>query len=72
IIPEMNKIRNIDFALLPIGGTYTMNAREAATLAGEIKPKTVIPMHYGSVADAQEFKRLCQNTQVQIQEAENE
>lgn len=38
-----------DIAMLPIGGTYTMDAAEAAELANEIKPKTVIPTHYGSI-----------------------
>ena len=28
-IPEMNELKNIDVALLPIGGTYTMNVDEA-------------------------------------------
>lgn len=36
-------------ALIPIGGTYTMNPKEAAALINEMKPKTVIPTHYGSV-----------------------
>lgn len=35
-----------DVALLPIGGYYTMNSREAAEAVGLIKPKVVIPMHY--------------------------
>ncbi|RLG22054.1 MBL fold metallo-hydrolase [Candidatus Micrarchaeota archaeon] len=48
-IPEMSKLQNIDIALLPVGGTYTMNETEAAEAAVEIKPKIVIPMHYGSI-----------------------
>ena len=39
-----------DVALLPCGGTYTMDSSEAAKLAGIIAPKLVIPTHYGSVA----------------------
>ncbi len=62
LIPEMSGIR-ADIALLPIGGTYTMNPAEAARAAAIIDPKTAIPMHYGkhvgpySLAD--EFKNLC-------------
>lgn len=71
LIPEMDKIK-ADIALLPIGGTYTMDAREAASCANKIKPKLVIPMHYGSIvggaSDAQEFKKLC-NVEVQILDA---
>jgi len=35
-----------DVALLPIGGYYTMNSKEAAEAVWLIKPKVVIPMHY--------------------------
>ena len=38
-----------DVALVPIGGTYTMNARQAAELINEIQPEVAIPVHYGSV-----------------------
>jgi|GEM_PF-45044 len=59
LIPEMKNFK-VDVALLPIGGTYTMTASEAAKAANIIKPRVAIPMHYGSVvgnpADAQTFK----------------
>jgi L-ascorbate metabolism protein UlaG (beta-lactamase superfamily) len=45
-IPEMKQIGPIDMALLPIGGTYTMNINEAVKTAMTIKPATVIPMHH--------------------------
>jgi len=38
-----------DVAFLPVGGTYTMDYIEAASLTRKIKPKYVIPTHYGSV-----------------------
>lgn len=38
-----------DIALVPIGGTYTMNAKQAAELINEIKPELTIPVHYGSI-----------------------
>ena len=60
-IPEMNDI-DCDIAILPIGGTYTMDMNEAVMAASAIAPETVIPMHYNSIegleADAEEFKRL--------------
>jgi L-ascorbate metabolism protein UlaG (beta-lactamase superfamily) len=59
--PEMKGVVT-DFALLPIGGTYTMTVREAAEAANAFKPHTVIPMHWGDVVgasqDAEEFKRI--------------
>ena len=47
-IPEMKDIK-CDVAFLPIGGTYTMDASEAAHMARVIHPKVVIPTHYGSI-----------------------
>jgi len=44
-IPEMKELKSIDLALLPSGGTYTMDNAEAAEAALAIKPKFVIPMH---------------------------
>ncbi|MGQ9506723.1 MAG: metal-dependent hydrolase [Candidatus Bathycorpusculaceae bacterium] len=35
-----------DLALIPIGGYYTMNAKEAVEAIKLLKPKAVIPMHY--------------------------
>lgn len=55
-IPEMKEIRNLDVALLPIGGTFTMNIEEAVKAAITIKPKVVIPMHIMQT-DPQEFKK---------------
>lgn len=51
-----------DIALLPIGGTYTMDTKRAAELTGIIKPEYVIPTHYGSIVgkpnDAKTFAGL--------------
>ena len=48
-----------DVALVPVGGTYTMNAKKAAELINTIKPSAAIPTHYGSIVgkkeDADEF-----------------
>ncbi len=38
-----------DIALIPIGGTYTMDYQEASELIKVMKPKVVIPTHYGSI-----------------------
>jgi L-ascorbate metabolism protein UlaG (beta-lactamase superfamily) len=54
-IPEMKKLRNIYLALLPSGGTYTMDNPEAAEAAVTIKPQFVIPMHMWNT-NPSEFK----------------
>jgi len=52
----------VDLALLPIGGHYTMDIRDAVRAANFIKPQKVVPMHYDTFppvkADPSEFKRL--------------
>lgn len=46
-IPAMKRLKNIQVALVPIGGdNLTMNSDEAALMVNEIKPETVIPMHF--------------------------
>ena len=51
-----------DIAIVPVGGTYTMDAKKAADLIDTIRPEYVIPTHYGSVvgkpSDAQTFASL--------------
>ena len=44
-----NEAIECDVAFIPIGGTYTMNYKEAAAFTNELNPKTVIPIHYGSI-----------------------
>jgi len=65
-IPEMANLGEIDLALLPIGGTYTMDEEEAAEAVKTIKPKRVIPMHYGTLAETpgqpEKFKELVGDT----------
>lgn len=64
-IPEMKEIR-ADIGLLPVSGTYVMNAEEAAAAALDLGLNIVVPMHYGkpglvgSVNDAERLKSLLQ------------
>jgi L-ascorbate metabolism protein UlaG (beta-lactamase superfamily) len=61
-IPEMGNLGELDLALLPVGGTYTMDAREAAEAAGRIGASLTVPMHWGDIVgtrkDAEEFRKL--------------
>jgi L-ascorbate metabolism protein UlaG (beta-lactamase superfamily) len=60
-IPEMEGLE-VDIAMLPVSGVYVATADEAVEAANKIRPKLVIPMHYGSIvgsrADAERFKEL--------------
>lgn len=61
VIPEMMNLKGIDYALLPVSGTYVMTAAEAVTACDYIKPRHAIPMHYGEIvgasSDAEIFKK---------------
>ena len=61
-ITEENRQVKCDVAFVPIGGTYTMTYSEAAELINEIKPKIVVPIHYGLIVgnkeDANNFANL--------------
>jgi L-ascorbate metabolism protein UlaG (beta-lactamase superfamily) len=61
-IPEMKGLTP-DVALLPVGGTYTMDAAEAAKAVADLQAKKAIPMHYGTIVgdrkDAEQLKKLC-------------
>jgi len=62
----------IDLALLPIGGTFTMDARQAAEAVRMLKPRRVMPIHYASfpivAKTADEFTAYCkkQNPGVEV------
>lgn len=69
-IPEMERLtgygkKGSNFvALLPVSGTYVMDADEAAEVAALISPTLAIPMHYGAgivgeLKDAERFCELC-------------
>jgi len=53
LIPEMNMLE-VDLAFLPCGGTYTMDAHEAAGAATILEPKVVIPIHWGEIVGHEE------------------
>ena len=43
---QVEKLRNLDVCMIPVGGHYTIDGRQAAELIHLIRPKHVIPMHY--------------------------
>lgn len=60
-----------DVALIPIGGKFTMDKKQAADYINSIKPKAVIPTHYGDVvgnpSDGKEFKDYVEKADKGIQ-----
>jgi L-ascorbate metabolism protein UlaG (beta-lactamase superfamily) len=57
-------------AFVPIGGTFTMDASEAAGLIRIMSPQLAVPMHYGFVvgspADAERFRQEADPVKVEI------
>lgn len=73
-IPDLGSVK-AQVAFVPIGGTFTMDADEAAGLVREIKPDVAVPMHYGFVvgtpSDADRFKEACDPIEVRLMEPVN-
>ncbi len=77
-IPEMKKLTgygkkgNSFIILLPVSGTYVMDAEEAAGVASLLSPDLAIPMHYGAgvagtIEDAKKFVELCKEVNVRAE-----
>ncbi len=43
---QIDEIGDVDILLVPVGGTYTISAKEAVDVVQAIDPKIIIPMHY--------------------------
>ncbi|MEP7032531.1 MAG: MBL fold metallo-hydrolase [Actinomycetota bacterium] len=58
-VPELESLA-ADVAMVPIGGTYTMDPEEAGGLVRAMSPRLAVPMHYGFVVgspgDADRFR----------------
>lgn len=66
----IHELYSPEIAMLPIGDVYTMGPKEAAKAVELIKPKIVIPMHYGTfpvlTGTPEEFKKLVSNAKVLV------
>jgi L-ascorbate metabolism protein UlaG (beta-lactamase superfamily) len=60
LIPEMSELADVDLALLPVGGTYTLSAEEAAEATRRLAPAAAIGYHWGEIVggrdDAETFR----------------
>ncbi len=43
---QIEKLIGTDVLLIPVGGTYTLDAKKAVEVISQIEPRIVIPMHY--------------------------
>ena len=65
----LGAITGVDVLMIPVGGNYTIDGKTAAAIVAEVKPRTVIPMHYKTpnlqvnVSGNEEFLALMENVQ---------
>ncbi|MEA2113149.1 MAG: MBL fold metallo-hydrolase [Patescibacteria group bacterium] len=43
---QLEAIGQVDILMVPVGGKYTIGAKEAAKISKQIEPQIIIPMHY--------------------------
>ena len=62
---QLDQIKNCDLLMIPVGGFYTIGARQAFNMTKAIDPRVVIPMHYRGktfgykeIATIEEFEQL--------------
>lgn len=70
-IPEMNHLGPVDLALLPIGGTFTMDVDSAAAAAKAMGAKRVVPMHNLKTPIGELKARLGNDPDIQVILAEH-
>lgn len=73
-LPELQTL-DPDVAMVPIGGTYTMDWQEAADFVKGMQPRVAVPMHYGFVvcspSHSGRFKKAAAPVAVEIVEPTN-
>jgi L-ascorbate metabolism protein UlaG (beta-lactamase superfamily) len=47
---QAEELSDIDILIIPVGGTYTIDARTAAKIVKTLNPRVTIPMHYKTEA----------------------
>lgn len=43
---QLDSIGQIDILMVPVGGVYTTDAKQASKVISQLEPKIIIPMHY--------------------------
>ncbi|MBF0118650.1 MAG: MBL fold metallo-hydrolase [Desulfobacterales bacterium] len=64
-IPEMNELKNINYAFLPMNLPYTMTPEMVADAAKSFKPDVLYPYHYGET-DTTKIVELLKGTKIEV------
>lgn len=43
---QLDDIGDVDILMIPVGGNYTVDFKEAVKIVSQIEPKVIMPMHY--------------------------
>ena len=43
---QVEQLGEVDVLLIPVGGVYTIDGKDAISIVHQIQPSVVIPMHY--------------------------
>jgi L-ascorbate metabolism protein UlaG (beta-lactamase superfamily) len=58
---QLDQLDGVDILMIPVGGKYTIDAKTAVEVIGQLEPRIVIPMHYklpGSKADLDSVEKF--------------
>jgi L-ascorbate metabolism protein UlaG (beta-lactamase superfamily) len=64
--PEMQELRKIDIAFLPMNLPYTMTPEMVADAAGAFKPKILYPYHYGKMDTSRLVELLKDQKEIEL------
>ena len=67
---DLEKLKGLDACLVPVGGFYTIDAKQAKALMDILQPRVIIPMHYrlgkfgfAEIGELKTFTDLYENVQ---------
>jgi L-ascorbate metabolism protein UlaG (beta-lactamase superfamily) len=43
---QLEKLEGVDIIFIPVGGTFTIDGKQAAEVVNQLEPRIAIPMHY--------------------------
>jgi L-ascorbate metabolism protein UlaG (beta-lactamase superfamily) len=61
---QLRRIGRVDVLLVPVGGTFTIDAGQAAETVAALRPRIAVPMHYKTdyinfpITGLEDFSRL--------------
>lgn len=64
-IPEMDHIKNIEIAIIPVNEPYTMSIEQAVRAAKLIRPRILYPYHYGN-SKVEDIKEELKETSIEV------